>query len=39
MLKLVAYVAFSTLILASTTAVAGWLAWQAILYLIHQSQT
>jgi hypothetical protein len=38
LLKLISYVLLAGAILAATTALAGWLAWEAILYLIHHSR-
>jgi orotate phosphoribosyltransferase len=37
-LKLIGGVALGAILLAASTAVAGWLTWQAILYLIHHSR-
>lgn len=37
-LRLLGYVGLSALLLAGTTAAAGWLAWKTILYLTEQSR-
>jgi hypothetical protein len=36
-LKLIGYVLMMSMLLAASTAIAGWLMWQALLYLIHQT--
>lgn len=38
LVRLLAYLLLCALILAASTAAAGWLAWEAILYLIRHSQ-
>ena len=38
MLKLIGGVLLGTLLLAASTALAGWLMWQGILYLIQHSR-
>jgi len=38
MLKLVGYIAGGAVLLAASTALAGWLMWEAILYLIHHAR-
>jgi hypothetical protein len=37
-LKLLAYVLFGAALLAGSTALAGWLAWEFVLWLIHHSK-
>jgi hypothetical protein len=38
-LRLVGFLVCSAVLLSASFALAGWLTWQAILYLIHASQT